>query len=318
MKSNSLIDIIAPSSPPKNNQWKQGVKILQSWGLKTRFSSLALSPSLFHAHSNQKRAFFLNQAFSSEDSSMIWMLRGGYGFQKLIPSFIKRYSKTAKKKLFIGYSDGTALHLYLNHQNQKTLHAPTVSELADLKKIEFDSLKKILLKKKKEITFKNLKFFKPAQLKKFGALSFQSQEVSLTKAGKFKSSPYKKTLKGKIIGGNLSLLSSNLGLPWLSSFKSGFLFLEDVNEEAYKLDRMLHHLFYSGALKSIKAILFGNFNPLNKKTFLKVLNSFSQVCSIPLIYDLPCGHRDRYSLPLNTSAELSIQGSKLDLKVKTF
>ena len=288
MKQASLIDIIAPSSPPKNNQWKKGIKILQSWGLKTRFPSSALDPYLFHSNRDQKRAFFLNQAFFSKDSFAVWMLRGGYGFQKLMPSFIKRYSKKAKKKLFIGYSDGTALHLYLNQQNQETLHAPTVSELADLTQKELSSLKGILLAEKKEIVFKNLKLF---------------------------NSSFSGTLKGKIRGGNLSLLSSSMGVPWLSSFKSGFLFLEDVNEEDYKVDRMLHHLFYAGALKSVQAILFGNFNPLNKKSFLKALQSFSQVCSIPLIYDLPCGHSRRYPLPFNTPSSLTFQNGKACLTV---
>ena len=218
------------------------------------------------------------------------MLRGGYGFQKLIPPFIKQYSKKARRKLFIGYSDGTALHLYLNHQNQMTLHAPTISELADLPQKELISLRAILFSEKREIVFKNLKSFNE------GA---------------------DKTLKGKIIGGNLSLLSSSMGVPWLSSFKSGFLFLEDVNETAYKVDRMLYHLFYAGALKSIRAILFGGFNPLNKRSFLKVLQSFSQVCSIPLIYNLPCGHHTRCSLPFNTPACLTVKNKKACLTVRT-
>ena len=288
MKQARLIDIIAPSSPPKNNRWKKGVKILQDWGFKVRFSPSALSPYSFHSNTNQKRALFLNQAFSSTDSSIVWMLRGGYGFQKLIPSFIKKYSKKASKKLFVGYSDGAVLHTYLNQKNQETLHAPTVSELSDLTKPELNCLKGILLGEKEKIVFKNLKLF---------------------------NSSSRGVLKGAIRGGNLSLLSSSMGLPWLSSFKSGFLFLEDVNEESYKVDRMLHHLFYAGALKSIRAILFGNFNPLNKKSFLKVLQSFSQALSIPLIYNLPCGHSNRYPLPFNTPASLTCQNGNVCLTV---
>ena len=291
MKPDSLIDVIAPSSPPKGAKWKKGIKVLEDWGFRVRFPALALSPYSFHANTDKKRAFFLNRAFSSKESSIVWMLRGGYGFQKLMPSFIKKYSKRASKKLFIGYSDGTALHLYLNHKNQKTLHAPTVSELADLSQREIGRLKKILLGGENEVIFKNLKLFK-------------------------KSSH--QTLNGKIAGGNLSLLSSSVGTSWLSSFKSGFLFIEDVNEEAYKLDRMLCHLFYSGALKSIRAILFGDFNPLSRSSFLKVLKSFSQICSTPLVFNLPCGHQKKQPLPFNSSAQLSFQGSKVSLQVRGF
>ena len=285
MRQKQLIDIIAPSSPPKDTKWKKGIQILESWGFKVRFSDLALSPHSFHANSNQKRAFFLNKAFSSKDSSIVWMLRGGYGFQKLMPSFIKTYSKK-NKKLFVGYSDGTALHVYLNHHNKRTLHAPTVSELADLSKKELNLLEKVLLFPENKIIFRNLKLFK-------------------------KSAP--KKLKAKIIGGNLSLLSSSVGTSWLSSFKSSFLFLEDVNEEAYKLDRMLHHLFYSGSLKSVKAILFGDFYPLSQKSFLTVLKSFSKTSSIPFIFNVPVGHKRKQSLALGVSAELSFKAGKADL-----
>lgn len=290
MKTSRLIDIIAPSSPPKNNQWKKEIQTLKNWGFKVRFPRSMLSPDCFHSNSNHRRSFFLNQAFFSKDSSIVWMLRGGYGCQKLLPSFIKKYSKRAERKLFIGYSDGTALHLFLNHKNQKTLHAPTVSELSDLSQKELFLLKNILLDNKKEAIFKNLKLFKASSLK---------------------------LLKGKIIGGNLSLLSSSIGTSWLSSFKSGFLFLEDINEPAYKVDRLLYHLFYSGALKSIQAVLFGGFPPISSKDFQKILKSFSQVCSVPLIFNLPCGHKKRSPLPFNTPAELSFQGAQASLKIES-
>ena len=288
MKQSYLIDIIAPSSPPKNKKWKRGIQILRDWGFKTRFSSNQISPSLFHAHTDYKRADFLNRAFLAKDSSIVWMLRGGYGFQKLIPSFIKKGSKTAKKKLFVGYSDGSALHLYLNQKNQVTLHAPTVSELAELSQKELNALKEVLLAEKKELVFNNLK--------QFGKSSH-------------------KVLKGRVTGGNLSLLSSSMGPSWLSSFKPSFLFLEDVNEEAYKVDRMLYHLLYAGALKSVRAILFGGFDPLNRKSFLKVLQSFSQACSTPLVYNLPCGHKKHYPLPFNTPACLTFQKNRACLTV---
>ena len=89
MQKTQIIDIIAPSSPPKDNKWEKAIQILESWGFKVRFSSVALSPDLFHANSNQKRSFFLNKAFSSKDSSIVWMLRGGYGFQKTNAFFFK-------------------------------------------------------------------------------------------------------------------------------------------------------------------------------------------------------------------------------------
>lgn len=290
LKQGDIIDLIAPSSPPKNNQWKKGLKILQNWGLKPRFPEGALSPWLWHANSDEKRSYFLNQAFSNKDSSTVWMIRGGYGLQKLMPSFVKKYSKK-QQKFFIGYSDGTALHLYLNSQNQKTLHAPLVCELLDLSQTELTNLKNILFGIKKEFVFNNLTSLNPFP---------------------------KKTLNAPIMGGNLSLLSGSVGTAWFPSFKSHFLFIEDVNEEDYKIDRFLHHLLYSGSLKNVKAILFGNFYPLNKTSLRRsrFLKSFSKICPIPLIFRLSCGHcSPHHPLPFKIPAQLLIQGHKARLKI---
>lgn len=290
LQPGDIVDVVAPSSAPKGQKWKQGFQILYSWGLKARLAKGTISPWLFHSNSNQKRAFFLNQAFCKKDSSAVWMLRGGYGMQKLLPSFIKNYPKMPTK-LFIGYSDGTALHLFLNKKKQKTLQAPTISDLPNLSSKELLALKQLVLGINTEITFKNL--------------------TSLQKTSK-----QGKTLRAKIIGGNLSLLSSSVGTTCFPSLGSHFLFIEDVNEEDYKVDRMLYHLFYSGALKGVKALLFGSLHPLKKKSLVKMLNSFSITCKIPIIFGLPCGHKPlNYPLPFNTSSALSILGNKAILKV---
>ena len=292
LKAGDLVDIVAPSSPPESKQWRKGIKILESWGLKTRFSEKSLSPWLFHANNNKQRSDCLNQAFSNRDSSAVWMLRGGYGLQKLMPSFIRDYSKNQKRKFFIGYSDGTVLHLYLNSREQTTLHAPVVSELPDLSKTELRKLKNILFGETKQIVFKNLKVF---------GTSSQT------------------TIKAAILGGNLSLLSTSLGTPWCPRLFSHFLFIEDVNEEAYKLDRMLHQLVYSGVLKGVKALLFGSFFPLSRNSLkAKVLKSFSEVCSLPIVFGLPCGHtQPNHPLPLNKPAELILGADRASLKIKS-
>lgn len=287
LHANAIIDIVAPSSPPQNMKWKRGIQILQSWGFYPRWDKNILSPWMFHSCKNSQRSQLLNQAFSNKDSSIVWILRGGYGLQKLMPSFIKN---PCRKKLFIGYSDGTALHLYLNGQNWRTLHAPSVAELSDLPRNNLTLLKSVLLGRKKEITFKNLGCLNP---------------------------PFGKTLKAKITGGNLSLLSSSVGAPWFASLKrSHFLFIEDVKEEDYKVDRLLHHLFYAGALKKTKALLFGGFPPLSRMQFKKVLKNFSEVCPIPMLFGLPCGHQiPHHPLPFQTPAKLSFKTRQGSLTV---
>lgn len=280
--------IIAPSSPPKNNRWKKNFEILKSWGLTPDFPAFSLNPNFFHAHKDSKRAFFLKRAFDKKPPSFIWMLRGGYGCQKLQTSFPHLDLKGSK--LFIGYSDGTALHLYLNAKNKVSLHAPVVSELHELSARELSALKALLLGQKKQLRYNNLKILKS----KTAELSF-------------------KTWKGKITGGNLSLISTSIGASALPPFE--FLFLEDVNEPAYKIDRFLHHLLYAGALKSSKAILFGDFYPLKNKELEELLKNFSKSCPLPLVWGLPCGHQKRMPLFFNTPAQLSLGAEKASLTV---
>ena len=286
MRNFNKIYVIAPSSPPKNRAWLKGIKILESWGFKVDFNPKSLGKDFFHAHNHKTRLEFLKKAFlKASPTDMVWMLRGGYGFQKLMPEF--SHYKIKNYPLFVGYSDGTAMHLYLNQLKQKTLHAPTISELPELSVAELNQLKSILLGTKKTLSFNPLKSFKNYS---------------------------QKTLNGKITGGNLSLLSSSVGVYDFPI--SNFLFIEEINEPAYKLDRMLHHLLYSGRLKSVKAILLGDLQPVNKKTLYEVWKGFSKFCAIPVFFNLPCGHKNKKALPLNTPSKLVIEGSKASLEVK--
>ncbi len=290
LQPGDVIDVIAPSSAPQNNRWKKGFDILRGWGLKPRLTARAIAPWLFHANSDKNRALFLKQAFLNKDSSAVWMLRGGYGLQKLMPFFVKINSQNFRKKLFIGYSDGTALHLYLNGKNQKTLQAPMICELPALSQKELARLKTALFGAEEEIVFNNLTALKASR----------------------------KILKAFVIGGNLSLLSSSVGAPWFPLLKSHFLFVEDVNEEDYRVDRLLHHLLYSGSLKGVKALLFGHFHPLSQRALReRALKSLSRVCQIPMIFGLPCGHKNpHFPLFFKAPAELAIQGRQAILKIK--
>ena len=308
MFKENQISIIAPSSPPKNKTWRKSLKILKDWGLKVDFSDKSLSSYLFHANTDSKRALFLKKAFANQASSVIWMLRGGYGFQKLqfvFSELVLDFKKTFKKKqtkLFVGYSDGTVLHLYLNAKKKASLHAPTLSELESLSPKEQKTLRSVLLGETQQVVFKGLKVFVPKTLKSV----FKKKRVKELET---------KPITGKITGGNLSLISTSVGTLKLPSTE--FLFLEDVHESAYKVDRMLHHLLYSGVLKSTKAILFGDFYPLKNKELQKIFESFSQSSSLPLVWGLPCGHSQRMPLPFNTKAELSLKGKQATLKVLT-
>ena len=293
LKKGDIIDIIAPSSFPVNKSWLKGLEILKKWELKPRFPKDMISPWIWHANTNPKRTKFLEQAFKNSTSKAVWAIRGGYGLQKIMPSFAK---SKIQKKLFIGYSDATALHLYLNSVHKiPSLHAPFVSDLPYLSPKDLNLLKRILFGEQKEQVFSDLKLL--------------NKNIKV------------KNLKAPIIGGNLTVLSTSLSSGWpLKSLDSCFLFLEDINEEDYRIDRALHQLFHAGMMKKVKAILLGSFLPLKKKSLENnLLESFSYFSNTPIIAGLSCGHRSKNSpLPLSKSSEINFQGSKVTLRVKSF
>ena len=287
LKKGDLIDIIAPASVPKNQDWRKGISLLEEWGLRVRFPDDSLKPWIFHSHNNKKRFSFLKKAFQSS-SKAVWVLRGGYGSQKLMPSFQKI---KIQKKLFIGFSDATVLHLYLNGICKiPSLHAPSICELPYLSKKELSALHKTLFDKEEDyITIKGLKSF----------------------------NNFKANITGTLIGGNLTLIQTSIGTKWFPSLNSKILFLEDINEEDYRIDRALHQLYFSGALKGVKALIFGYLDPITRSQFENTMESLSDILNIPLFYQIPCGHKSpNMPLPLGTKAEISSKNS--DLKIKIF
>ena len=277
-----LVDVIAPASAPKNKDWREGIKILESWGLKVRLPEGSLRPAFFHAHNDRMRLRFLRRAFENPDSQAVWCLRGGYGAQKLMARFDR---EPKQKKLFIGFSDATAIHLRLNQWNRPSLHGPCLSDLPHLTKRDCGNLKQLLFGQTKQLVFENLKVFRP---------------------------PGKKTLKGTLMGGNLTLIQTSLGCSWLPSFKNSFLFLEDTGEPAYRIDRALHQLLFSGALKGVRALLLGSFLPARPAQISQVIKSFHNTHPhIPMIRGLRAGHlKSQQSLPFQTPCELQFQENK--------
>lgn len=291
LSSGDFVDIIAPSSSPKNRDWQKGLAVLENWGLKVKFPTGSLNPWLFHANTNKLRLDFLQKSFKNPQSKALWCLRGGYGSQKLMEQFIK--TLPSRKKLFIGFSDATAIHLGLNKRGWSSLHGPFISDIPQLNKRSQEHLRQILFGERKEQVFKNLKVIYPSR---------------------------EKILKAPLMGGNLTVIQTSIGCSWLPRFKSYFLFLEDINEEAYRLDRALHHLFFTGAFKGVKALLLGSFRPEKLSQIKRVLKSLSEFLKIPVVTGLPCGHlKNNQPLPFKTPCELYfLKNDKAELKVRFF
>ena len=294
-----IVDIIAPASHSPEMKLDAGEAWLRDLGLIPRVQDGMMSKDAFFAASLEIQFEHLKNALYS-DSKAIWCLRGGYGSMRLIP-LLKKLTPPKKPKLFVGFSDITSLHLYFNQAwGWPTIHGRTISqlspELAQTK--DRKDLSDFIFGKKQQLVFKNL--------------------IPLNKAAE-----EKKEISGKIIGGNLRILQSSVGTDWELKSKGKMLFIEDVSERGYSIDRMLEQLYQAKIIhKGLKALLIGDFTEGKEKDGNDLtdvaLDRFARRVDYPVIRGLKAGHGPEfnYSVPFFTPSRLSL-GKKCELVTET-
>ncbi len=206
------------------------------------------------------RANDINNFFSDDDINAIFCLRGGYGCTRLLHLLdYKLISK--KKKILIGYSDITALLLALYKKaNLISFHGPMLG-----------LRKKKLLKSAWDVLFNK-------------SFNYKTPNAKKIRGGK---------ASGVLLGGNLTVLCSMIGSPYIPSFKNSILFLEDCNEEPYKLDRLFTQLENAGVLNEISGLILGSFTNCKFKNTQELKSFFLDKVGkykIPIVYNFPVGH----------------------------
>lgn len=287
LKPNDTVDIIAPASSSPFNRLDDGVSWLETTGLIPRVPHDIIQTDLFFAAPLEVQLKHLKEALYS-DSKAIWCLRGGYGSMRLIPHLLK-LKAPKKPKLFIGFSDITALHLFFTqHWNWPVIHGRTISQMhpdfahtADRK-----FLMDVIFGKKTEKTFK--------KLIPLNALAKESGEI-----------------QGQITGGNLRILQSSIGTSWELKAKNKILFIEDVGERGYSVDRMLEQMIQAKLIdKGLKAVVFGDFTEGLEKDGRDLtwdaIERFAKRVPYPVLKGLPAGHghEENYPIPFHTKCSL--------------
>lgn len=268
-ESHMSVSITASSFPLPKEEIKGAVAFWAKRGVKLkRPEDVKIKKDLLCAHSLDSRLEELKKAFSkAEPGKFVWALRGGYGFQELMP-FLRVHDFKAKK-VFMGFSDGTSLHYFLNKNlDLPSIHSPHPNW--------FVKNKSAKLANKIECLLKNPNSFSPL---------FKSLK-------KLSSSPVSQ-VTGKLIGGNLTTLVSVLGTKYDKGAGGNILFLEEVEEPAYKVNRMLNHLSQAGFLKGAKAVVFGHFSHSSKhqeKLIKAVLKRWASHQKFPVVSEMQAGH----------------------------
>lgn len=298
LKAGDTVEIIAPGSHAPLQHLEKGAEVLRSWGLNVIYDKQLLNPQIFLSNTDEYRFKSLKSAFENKNVKMIWCLRGGYGAIRLLP-FLEKMKAPKIPKILIGLSDISSLQVAMaKHWNMPSLHTALVDRFA-LEKLTEDNaaeIKKSLFEAEFEMSFENLEPINSAAKKS-------------------------KKIKSQVIGGNLMVVTSTLGTPSQIEAEGKIIFLEELSERAYRIDRCLHQLKQAGVFKKAKAIVFGDFTNCdepNKDNYVSdVLLNFCSQIKIPAFKGLQNGHGQlQRPLFFNTEATLTC-GKTGVLKVKS-
>jgi muramoyltetrapeptide carboxypeptidase len=285
------IRIITPSGFISPEFIDGAKKVLESWGLQVSEGEFARAEYGRFAGTAVQRLSDLQSALDDLDVKAILCSRGGYGLAQIIDKL--DFTKFKKNpKWLIGFSDITILHNVISNVGIASVHGIMAKQLTELPENaeQVQYLKQIL----------------------FGKLpTYQIPTHELNRAG---------TAQGKLIGGNLSVLMGMRGSRFDLKFENNILFLEDIAEKPYHIDRMMQNLRFSSVLSQISGLIVGQFSdceedPLMMKTIPEIILDAVKKYNYPVCFNFPAGHTD-YNLPLilGEKAHLNVNENNVQLK----
>ncbi|MBP7821386.1 MAG: LD-carboxypeptidase [Saprospiraceae bacterium] len=297
LKKGDKVSLICPASPTTKEKLDKAVANIVSLGLEPVFDEeILLSKKGYLAGSDALRLRSLHEAFSNKNTKAVWCVRGGYGTPRILDAIDYKLIKR-NPKVFIGFSDITALHVAIHqHTGLVTFHG-TVG-VYDFPEYTVKYLKNTLFKSD---TYLEIDF--PESLK--------SNAYVITEG----------SARGNLVGGNLSLLTALVGTPYACDMKDKIVFIEEIEERPYKIDRMLTQLLLSGDLRRASAIVLGVFDKCeadpnsDSLTLKETLTDRLGNLGIPVVYGMPFGHiTSQCVIPYGVSAELLTDGLRLTLE----
>lgn len=284
LRPGDTIAVVSPASPTDEADRQPTVKLLQSWGYH-----VVQAPTRqygYFAGTDEERAAELNHYFKDDHVQAILCANGGYGSARILDKL--DYSMIAKHpKLFIGFSDITALHTALGEKSHLvTIHGPMECTL------------------------------NPAVSSAYTLRQFANGLSSRQPLGQVPMPPGKSlqavvpgNADGMLVGGNLAILAAAVGTPYELQGEGAILVLEEVGEDAYRVDRMMQQLWQSGVLHRIRGLVYGEFVQCGHDpgdfTTEEVLQYYAKLAGKPTIAGLPVGHgEDNLFLPLGVRARI--------------
>ncbi len=303
LEKGQTVGLITPGSYATEKAVQQAIENMDKLGLKVKMGKHVGKSYGFVAGTDQERLEDLHAMFSDDAVDVIWCIRGGYGCTRLLP-YINYDLVRNNPKVFIGYSDITALHqaffvaagLISFHGQNATGEMPEYAQA---------QIQKVLFREKKRWKIKL------AEANKAKASKDSNYATTTLRAGK---------ATGQLVGGNLTLIAAMAGTPYGMDATDKIVFLEDIGEKPYRIDRMLTQLLQSAHLNKAKGIALGIFNDCEAKpdelslTLMETLKDRLMDLNVPFVHGLSFGHIEHQCvIPVGAYVELDANEQTIHL-----
>lgn len=291
LRTGARVALIAPAGPVTEERIATSLARCEALGLQPVVGAHAALRTGYLAGADSARAEDVMWAFTDSQIDAVWALRGGYGTMRLHDHL--DFARIAhSRKPYIGFSDNTYMHLMLARHGMVSFHAPHPG--AD---------------------------FPPDTAAAFLQVLFNAQApgtLPLRAADAEQVALRTGTVEGPLIGGNLSLLAATCGTPAQMQADGCIVFMEDVGEPAYRVDRCLRQLEMAGALRGVRGFAFGRFTEIpddgTEDEVLAVLAELAERHHVPAVANFPFGHIEHnWTLPVGARALLDGNAGRLDL-----
>jgi muramoyltetrapeptide carboxypeptidase len=306
LAAGDTVALVSPASATFNTMDLQIAReSLAALGFKVRVSEHMMERHGNLAGEDQVRADDINQAFADKSVAAVHAIRGGWGSARVLP-YLDFDSIRRNPKVLIGYSDITALHLAIHAKTGLiTFHGPI--GLGRWDPYSLDYYKRVLFHGE-QLTYSNKQGLS-ADRNALTQVEFRTQTITPGKA------------RGKLLGGNLTVLTTILGSPFVPEWDDAILFCEDVGEDLYRIDRMLTQLKLAGVLGKIKGFVFGgcsecgpgdgNYGAL---TLEEIFRDHIKPLAVPAWQGAMIGHaQPQWTLPEGARVEIDAAAATITL-----
>lgn len=290
LKKGDTVGILATARKIDLATLQPGIKLLESWGLNVVIGKSIGKEQNQLAGPDWQRATDFQEMLDNPKIKAIWAAKGGYGTVRIVDR-IDFTNFKRKPKWVVGFSDVTVMHSHINNMDIGTLHAIMAISAKTASPEAIESFRKALFGEK---------------------LEYHIPHHDFNKNGK---------ATGELVGGNLSVLYSIQGSESAVDMNGKILFLEDLDEYLYHIDRMMMNLKRNGSLKGVKGIIIGGMTSMNDNDIpwghdaLEIIQDIVKDLNIPVAYNFPAGHiKDNRALILGKTVTLEVNDKETHLK----